>query len=59
MGARQSLNGLYLIGSLALAVIVGILTDSWVAFVIGLGVLVVANLHAGRIRPGRRPRPRR
>jgi hypothetical protein len=56
MGARETLNSVYLIGSLVLAALAGCVTGSWTVFVVSLLVLVAANLHAGRIRPGRRGR---
>jgi hypothetical protein len=56
MGARETLNSVYLIGSLAIAALVGCGTGSWTVFVVSLVALVAANLHAGRIRPGRRGR---
>jgi hypothetical protein len=56
MGARETLNSFYLIGSFVLAALVGCGTGSWTAFVVSLVALVAANLHAGRIRPGRRGR---
>jgi hypothetical protein len=56
MGARSTLNGIYLTGALVLAAVLGLLTGSWIVFVIGLAVLIGANIHAGRIRPGGRRR---
>jgi len=60
MGARTTLNGIYLSGALAISAILGLITESWVVFVIALAVLIGANVHAGRIRPeGRQRRSRR
>jgi hypothetical protein len=59
MPARETLNSIYLIGSLVLAAIVGSVTNSWVAFIVSLAVLVAASLHSGRIRPDRHTRRRR
>ena len=60
LGARQSLNSIYLLGSLALATVIGWATGSWGVFLISLAVLVIANLHARRIRlEGGRGRRRR
>ena len=56
MGARTTLNGIYLTGALLVAAILGSVAGSWVVFVISLAVFVGASLHAGRIRPGRRGR---
>jgi hypothetical protein len=56
MGARTTLNGIYLSGPLALAAVLGWATGSWGVFIISLAALVGVNLHAGRIRPGRRGR---
>lgn len=56
MGARTTLNGIYLSGALAIAAVLGWATGSWGVFIIGLGILIGANIHAGKIRPGRRGR---
>jgi hypothetical protein len=56
MGARTSLNGIYLSGALALAALLGWATGSWGVFIISVAVLIGANVHAGRIRPRRRGR---
>jgi hypothetical protein len=56
MGARTTLNGIYLTGGLVVAAILGGATGSWVIFVISLAVLYGVSLHAGRIRPGGRNR---
>jgi len=56
MGARTTLNGIYLTGALVVAAILGGATGSWVVFAISLTVLFGVSLHAGRIRPGRRGR---
>jgi hypothetical protein len=58
MGARSSLNSIYLTGALAVAGLLGGLTDSWSVFAIFLIALVAVNLHSGRIRPGTRRRNR-
>jgi len=59
MGARTTLNGVYLSGTLALAAILGLIAGSWAVFVISLVVLIAANVHSGRIRPRRPHRSRR
>jgi hypothetical protein len=56
MGARTTLNGIYMSGALAVAAVLGWATGSWGVFIISLAVLIGANVHAGRIRPGRRGR---
>jgi hypothetical protein len=58
MGARTSLNAIYLSGTLVLAAVLGLATGSWGIFLISLGVLIAANVHAGRIRPTSRRRSR-
>jgi hypothetical protein len=56
MGARTTLNSIYLSGALGIAAVLGWATGSWGVFLVSLSVLIGANLHAGRIRPGRRGR---
>lgn len=56
MGARKTLNSIYMTASLVLAALVGWAAGSWTVFAICLVALIAANLHAGRIRPGRRDR---
>ena len=56
MGARTTLNGIYLSGALAIAAVLGWATESWGVFIVGLAVLIAASVHAGRIRPARRGR---
>jgi hypothetical protein len=59
MGAPTTLNAIYLSGTLVLAAALGLATGSWGVFLTSLGVLIGANVHAGRILPGRRGhRPR-
>lgn len=50
MGARTTLNGIYVAGTLAVAAIFGAMTESWLVFVISLGVLVGMKIHSGAIR---------
>lgn len=50
MGARTTLNGIYVTGALAGAAIFGAMTESWLVFVISLGVLVGMKIHSGAIR---------
>jgi hypothetical protein len=56
MGARTTLNSIYMSGALTLAAVLGWATGSWGVFLISLVVLVGMNLHAGRIRLGGRGR---
>jgi hypothetical protein len=56
MGARTTLNSVYLMGALFVAAILGGATGSWVIFAVSLAIIVGVSLHAGRIRPGRRGR---
>lgn len=55
MGARQKLNQIYLTGTLAVAAVVGLLTQSAFMFCLALGLLAVTHLHGGSIRL-RKPR---
>lgn len=54
MGARQKINVAAVNGCLFLAVLVGLLTQSWLAFGMALVVLIGLAFHAGDIRPNRR-----
>ena len=56
MGARKKLNGAFICGSLVVAAIAGILTQSVVVFLIGAIVLIGLNLYTGEIRTGKRGR---
>ena len=56
LSARQKLNGIYVLGSLAVAGIVGGLSGSWIVFLIVGGLLIGCSLSDGSIRPGRRRR---
>jgi hypothetical protein len=51
MGARQKLNTAYGLGSLFVASLVGLVTQSWVVFVIALLVAIGCNFYLGEIRP--------
>ncbi len=55
MGARQKLNQAFFLGSVIVAGLLGLLTASWVVFVVAVAVLVGSNLYLGEIR-GRRHR---
>jgi hypothetical protein len=51
MGARTTLNGIYVTGALVVAALFGSMTESWLVFVVSLGVLVGMKVHSGAIRP--------
>lgn len=53
MSARNKLNGAFALGSFLMAGLLGLVTGSLTVFVVSLGALVLANLIAGDIRPGR------
>ena len=50
MGAKRKLNSASVLGSLALAGILGGLSGSWAVFLIAGGVLLAMAVHAGDIR---------
>jgi len=50
MGARQKLNSMNALGSLALAAIIGGLVGSWAVFVIAAVVLLALAVESGEIR---------
>jgi hypothetical protein len=50
VSAKHKLNSAYFIGSFLIASLLGALTQSFVAFVITLIVLLTAAYHAGHIR---------
>ncbi len=56
MGARQKLNQAYLFGALALAALVGALTQSWTVFWLAALVAAGSNLYLGNIRLSERRR---
>ena len=53
MGARQKLNRAFFNGSLLLAGIVGVFTQSWLVFGLTLAALLALNLWMGEIRPSK------
>jgi hypothetical protein len=57
MNARGKLNIAYLNGSAILAVIAGVLTNSWIVFGVILVGGVLLSLFLGNIRPSPRHRP--
>ncbi len=54
VGARQKLNSVAITGSLAVASVLGCMTNSAVVFVIAAVILLGLSLHSGDIRPGKR-----
>ena len=50
MGARDKLNQAYITGSLIMAAVAGLITGSFVVFVVTFTVLLVLNLVGGEIR---------
>jgi hypothetical protein len=56
LSARTKLNAAYLLGSLAIAALVGGLLQSWTVFVLAAAMFVVLSLMNGTIRPRRRGR---
>jgi hypothetical protein len=56
MKAREKLNRAFFNGSLVVAGLLGLATQSWPVFVIALAVLLTSNLICHEIRP-RRQRP--
>lgn len=54
MGARQKLNRMNLAGDVALAGVLGMVVQSWLAFFLGLALLVAFDVRAGAIRPKKR-----
>jgi hypothetical protein len=56
MQARRKLNRAFFNGSLLVASAAGAFTGSWLVFGLTLGILVVANIYTGEIRPFRRKR---
>jgi hypothetical protein len=50
MGAKQKLNGAYLVGAFLVAGLAGIAFDSFLVFWVALVGLLIADLIAGHIR---------
>ena len=51
MGARTKLNAAYLNGALLVASAIGLGMQSWGAFFVTAGLLIVLQVSAGGIRP--------
>ena len=49
--ARHKLNRAHFLGVLLIAGLVGAIFESWMAFLIATGVLIVSSVHDGHIRP--------
>ena len=56
MGARTTLNGIYVTWALAVAALLGAVTESWMVFLISAGVIVYTKIKSGAIRPNKRRR---
>lgn len=56
MGARQQLNRAFFNGSLIVAALIGLATESWLIFALTFGVLLTSNLIFNEIRPKRQRR---
>jgi len=54
LGARTKLNSVYVLGSLAVAAIIGAVAGSWIVFAIVSAVLIGCSVSDGGIRPTRR-----
>jgi hypothetical protein len=55
MGARRELNRIHITGSVGIAALMGLVTGSWIAFVLMLIFLIALSVYTGDIRPkGRR-----
>ena len=50
MGAREKLNASYFTGSLIVAALLGLVTESWPVFFLALAVLLASNLYLREIR---------
>lgn len=50
MTAKHKLNSAYIQGTLVIAAMVGILTESWLVFLLVAVVLISAGMHDGSIR---------
>lgn len=50
MGARTKLNSAHINGSLFVAAIAGLMTESWLIFALVFGVLLAAAIYDGGIR---------
>jgi hypothetical protein len=56
VGARQKLNSAAIMGSLLLAGFLGVVTNSWIVFIIAAVIMLGLSLHSGDIRPSKRGR---
>lgn len=50
MGARTKLNECHLVGSVGVAAVLGIVTGSWLVFVVAGASLVASSWYVGDIR---------
>lgn len=60
MGARTKLNQAYVNGALIVAIVIGVLFNSWTLFGVALVYYLASSVHSGNIRlaSGRTPRQR-
>lgn len=56
MGARQKLNRAYVNGALLCGAIVGLVSESWLLFILVVIGCLLGNYYDGQIRPGGRRR---
>lgn len=54
MGARQKLNQAYFNGAIIVALVFGLVSQSWTVFLLTLVISAAMSLYAGEIRPRRR-----
>lgn len=59
MGARHKLNQAFVNGALIVAGLIGFATQSLIAFLVVLGILLLLSTHSGDIRPDQRNRRRK
>jgi Na+(H+)/acetate symporter ActP len=56
LSARTKLNAIAIVGSILIAAVVGVVFESWIAFLITAAGLIALAVHEGGIRPDRRKR---
>ena len=56
MGARQRLNGIYILGSVIIAGVIGGVAESWTVFIVAACLLIAVMISGGDIRPTGRHR---
>ena len=48
--ARHKLNGSYVHGALVIAGLLGMISGSWIIFLVVAGILIATSIHDGSIR---------